>query len=102
MDFVFYSGETKRLKVRLNKQVCGLARPYSLAQGAVVTFILPTSQADLELQATISNYDLGEVYVDLSAAQTESLISGDLIIKIVSGSNIKFARKANIIRKLKK
>lgn len=102
MDFVFYSGEDKRLKVRLNKDDCNVTRPYSLDAGSTVTFILPASPADLELTATVTNFDLGEAYVDLNDTQTAQMISGDLIIKIQSGSTTRFARKANVIRKLKK
>lgn len=102
MDFVFYSGETKRLKVRLNKMVCGFARPYSVNENATVTFILPATPSDLEIEATVSNFDLGEAYVDLSAANTTAMVSGDLIIKIENSGTVRFARKAGTIRKLKK
>lgn len=102
MEFQFYSGEDKRLKVRLKSKDCNdSSGPYSLALNSVVTFILPASPADLELTGTITNYDLGDVYVDLTDTQTAMMTSGDLIIKIQSGSVTRIAKKRNAVRKLK-
>lgn len=101
MEFTFYSGEDKRLKTRLTSKDCDTVLPYGIPLGSVVTFILPASPADLELTATIENYDLGVVYVDLDDTQTAQMTSGDIIIKIQSGSTTRIAKKRNGIRKLK-
>lgn len=101
MEFTFYSGEDKRLKTRLTRTDCGVVLPYSIPLNSVITFILPASPADLELVATIENYDLGTVYIDLDDTQTAQMTSGDLIIKIQSGSTTRIAKKQNAIRKLK-
>lgn len=102
MEFNFYGGEDKRLKVRLSSTNCSdSTSPYSIALGSVVTFILPASPVDLELVGTITNYDLGDIYVDLTDAQTTLMTSGDLIVKIQSGSTTRIAKKRNAVRKLK-
>lgn len=100
MEFKFYSGEDKRLKVQLTKMSCDVKQPYSIPLNATVTIILPASPNDLELNATITNYDLGKIYVDLNDTQTATMISGDLIVKIVSGSTTRYAKITNAIRKV--
>lgn len=101
MNFTFFSGEDKRLKIQLKKEVCGEMQPYNIPVGAVVTFTLPASPNDLEVQGVISNHDLGKVYVDLDDTQTTLMVSGDLIVKIVIGSTTRYAKKGNIISKLR-
>lgn len=99
--FQFYGGEDKTLSVRLKKTDSdGVLQAYEIPAGSTVTFVIPASPAELELAGTIDNYDRGEIHIDLSDTQTESMISGDLIVKIQSGSITRIAKLVNAIKKL--
>jgi len=106
-DFQFYAGEIKTLSIQINalNATNGCKEPCDLT-GLVTTDIkvrLPTSTGelvfDLSSGVVIDSPVLGKIHVDLSAINTDEMVSGTIIVEIMKAGKLVFALAAGRLRK---
>jgi len=91
--FEFHPGEDRGPVIFQIVNTCG--DPDSLVANSTVDLIFPTESGTLEKAASIISNDLAKVSVFLTAAETTTMVSGNIIAKITdvdAGNKIRYAR----------
>lgn len=106
--FQFYPGESRRLDIRLRKKdSTACLDVYSIPSGATVEVEVPALPNNLIFTGSstpavvIDDNRLGLLHVDLSAVQTNQMVSGTVIIRITTAGATRVALAASAIEKLR-
>lgn len=102
--FQFYAGEDRTLKFQvMSDNGCGCA-PFNVVVGTVKELHIPASPTDLIIADANIIADAGDASiftVELSAAQTSQIVSGDLKLILTDvGGKVRIAYASNVIQLL--
>lgn len=98
--FDYFEGENRTLKVQIFDTYD--SEPYYVPVGANVELELPKIGTALVKAGTVDSSNRSVVSVELSQTETTEMTSGNLLMNITDGLNVRIAKASFAIRKLSK